>query len=56
MKSSNTIAILPKRDVAGCGLRIGVAPTALPGFRLSWIRNNNVEVFDSQYAMWSLLS
>ena len=44
---SNTIVILPKRDVGAGGFLCADAPPPEP-FRLFWSKNNKVDVFDNQ--------
>lgn len=51
-----TIVILPNSDVGAGGFRCEDAADEPAPFKLLWSKNNNEEVFDSQYAMCSLSS
>lgn len=43
-----TIVILANSEVGGGGFETEVASSS---FRLFWIKNNNVDAFDNQYAI-----
>ena len=45
---SNTIVILPNREVGGGGVRLGVAPLEPAAFTLFWSKNNKADVLDNQ--------